>query len=208
MKRRIEMQSYPRRAHFEYFSTMANPYMGVTVEVDVTDFLAALKARSYPFFLSFLWCVTRAANSVPELRQRIDNGGIVEFDLCRTSHTVALDDGTYCYCQLTAELPLDQYLEYAAAEQERAKTERSLDDGDGLDLLFISTLPWLSYTALVNPTPSPADSNPRFTWGRWFRREDRTYLPVTALCNHALVDGAHLAELYEALKRSMREAIE
>ena len=50
---------------------MANPYMGLTVEVDVTDFLAEVKTRSYPFFLSFLRCVTRAANAVPEFRQRI-----------------------------------------------------------------------------------------------------------------------------------------
>lgn len=208
-KRRIDMEKYPRRAHFEYFSAMANPYMGVTVDVDVTDFLAGVKERGYPFFLSFLWCVTRAANSVPEFRQRIDrDGGIAEFDSCRTSHTVALDDGTYCYCQLSADSPLDEYIPYAAARQERSKRERSLDDGDGLDLYFISTLPWLSYTALTNPTPSPADSNPRITWGRWRESGGRKLMPVTALCNHALVDGIHLAAFYAALEREMKSAIE
>ena len=76
-KRKIDMASYERRAHFEYFNSMANPYMGLTVELDITDFLSKIEVRGYPFFLSFLWCVTRAANSVPELRRRIEDGGIV-----------------------------------------------------------------------------------------------------------------------------------
>ena len=202
-KRKIDMASYERRAHFEYFNSMANPYMGLTVELDITDFLSKIKGRGYPSFLSFLWCVTRAANSVPELRRRIEDGGIVEFDTCRTSHTLSLSDGTYCYCQLSADRPLAEYLEYAQAKQELAKTDRSLDDGDGLDLYFISTLPWLSYTALVQPTPTPADSNPRLTWGKWFERDGRVLLPFTALCNHSLVDGSHLANFFNALKAEM-----
>lgn len=199
-KRSIDMCTYPRRAHFEYFRSLANPYMGLTVEIDVTRFCERLSELGYPFFLSLLWCVNRAADSVPELRQRIEGDKIVEFDVCRTSHTLALDDGTYCYCQLSAGVPLAEYLEYAAAEQERARTARSLDDGaDASDLYFVSTIPWLSYTALTNPTPFPADSNPRFTWGKWFERDGRRLLPFTVLCNHALVDGAHLARFFAAL---------
>ena len=129
-KRYIDMDAYPRRAHFEYFSSMANPYMGVTVELDITDFCSRIKELGRPFFLSLLWCVNRAADSVPEFRQRIEAGRIVEFDSCRTSHTLALDDGTYCYCQLRASMPLGEYIAYASAEQERARSEQSLDDGD------------------------------------------------------------------------------
>ena len=35
----IPMETYPRRAHFAYFSTMAQPYAGVTVSVEITHFL-------------------------------------------------------------------------------------------------------------------------------------------------------------------------
>ena len=34
--RSIDMQNHPRRAQFEYFSQMANPYVGVTVNVDLS----------------------------------------------------------------------------------------------------------------------------------------------------------------------------
>ena len=72
--------------------------------------------------------------------------------------------------------------------------------GDPDELLFLSTLPWLSYTALVQPVPVPADSNPRITWGRYFEQGGRTLLPVTVLCHHALVDGVHIARFFRELE--------
>ena len=45
------------------------------------------------------------------------------------------------------------------------------------ELLFISTTPWLTYTALVQPVPIPADSNPRITWGKYFTQEGKTLVP-------------------------------
>ena len=90
----IPMETYPRRAHFAYFSTMAQPYAGVTVSVEITHFLESVQEKGSPFFLSFLYCVSRAANQVPELRQRIWKGEIIEYQNCPTSHTVALPDGT------------------------------------------------------------------------------------------------------------------
>ena len=200
----IPMETYPRRAHFAYFSTMAQPYAGVTVSVEITHFLESVQEKGSPFFLSFLYCVSRAANQVPELRQRIWKGEIIEYQNCPTSHTVALPDGTYCYCSLEVDRPFREFLPYAAAEQERVKAAPTLEDGeDGESLFFVSCVPWLSYTALTQPTPTPADSNPRITWGRWHRQEGRTLLPMTLLANHALVDGIHIARFYENLDREL-----
>ena len=202
----IGLEDFPRREQFLYFQSMRNPYVGVTVSVDVTEFLAGLRERERPFFLSTLFLVGRAANAVPEFRLRIVNGGIVEYDCCDTSHTVALPDGTYCYCRLPGGLSWEEFLPLARRETERAQTRRSLrdeDGGDPLPLLFVSSVPWLSYTALTQPTPEPPDSNPRITWGRWFEQNGRTMLPLTLLVNHSLADGRHLARFYEELARRM-----
>ena len=83
----LSRETYPRRAHLDYFCTMAQPYAGLTVPVDITDFYQAVGARKVPFFLSFLYCAARAANGVPELRQRLRGEEILEYDHCPTSHT-------------------------------------------------------------------------------------------------------------------------
>ena len=202
----IPMETYPRRAHFAYFSTMAQPYAGVTVSVEITHFLESVQEKGSPFFHSFLYCVSRAANQVPELRQRIWKGEIIEYQNCPTSHTVALPDGTYCYCMLRSEKPFQEYLPEAVQAQEAAKRRQSLEDGteeESLPLLFVSSLPWITYDGIVQPTPSPADSNPRITWGRYRREGTRAFLPVSLLCHHALVDGLHMARFYQNLEAEL-----
>lgn len=203
----LDMETYKRKNHFAYFNTLAYPYVGITVNVDITEFLAVVKEKQQPFFLTFCYCVGRAANQVPEFRQRIIDGKIVEYDFCKTSHTVALEDGTYCYCTLDAGQPFEEYLPYAIQAQEAAKIQKRVeDDKEEVDgLIFISTLPWLSYVSFIQPTPIPADSNPRITWGKYFRQGERVQMPVSVLCHHALVDGLHLSQFYKCLEKQIKE---
>lgn len=76
------------------------------------------------------------------------------------------------------------------------------EEEDRRSMYFISTLPWLHYTALIQPVAGGEESNPRITWGRF--QEDgrgRLQLPVTLLAHHALADGIHLAMFYQNLER-------
>lgn len=159
----LDMNDYKRKSHFDYFSNLAYPYVGLTVNVDITKFVNEVKKQKIPFFLSFHYCIAKAANSVPEFRQRIIDGKIAQFNCCKTSHTLSLEDGTYCHCTLRSDMAFEEYLPYAVQAQEAAKAAKSTEDKDDYmyELIFISSLPWLSYTALINPVPAPADSNPR-----------------------------------------------
>lgn len=201
----IDPKTDPRRAHFEYFCSLAYPYVGVTSEVDASRLDEFRRDSGAPFFLTLLYCAARAANAVPELRRRIRAGEILEYDFCPTSHTEARADGTYAYCTLRADRPLSEFLPAARAAQAACRESEGLEeDADALSCLFVSSLPWLSYTALVQPVPMPADSNPRITWGRAERKGERLCLPVSLLCHHALVDGRHIAQFYEALNEQFR----
>lgn len=91
----IDMETYRRRNHFEYFNSLAYPYVGTTSNVDITALLGKIKGEKLPFFLTVCYCAARAANRIPQFRQRIRENGIIEYDQCRVSHTVALEDETY-----------------------------------------------------------------------------------------------------------------
>lgn len=205
--RYLDMETYKRKEHFAYFNNLAYPYVGVTANVDITELLREIKTNGWPFFLTLCYCAGKAANQIPEFRQRIIDGKIAEFDRCATSHTVALEDETFCYCTLESDLPFPAYLPYAIKKQEEAKQAASIaeEKEEAYGKFFISSLPWLSYTALIQPVPVPADSNPRITWGKYFSQDDRTWLPVSVLCHHALVDGRHIAEFYRLLEEMCRE---
>lgn len=204
MLRPIDMEHYPRKSHFAYFSTMANPYVGMTAEVDVTDLYARTKALGGSFFLGCLYCAAKAANAVPELRQRIVDGRIMEADHCDSSHTVPLADGTYCYCRMSDEMPFAAFLQEGRRQKAISRENPGLDlESDETELLFISCVPWVRFTSLVQPTPYPADSNPRITFGRFERVGDRLKMPVDILVNHALADGRQIGEFFRLMQENL-----
>lgn len=204
-RRTIDMKTDPRSGQFEYFRTMADPWAGITVPVDVTDFLAALHGR--PFFLSFLYAVMRAANAVPELRRRLLDGEVVEYDHCDPSYTVMKPDGTgvYVYCLLKNDL---SSYEAFVAEGQRAQRETLArgtltEDGDVLSHFFVSCVPWLYYTQIKEPAAGADDSNPRIAWGKYAEQCGRMMLPVSLFINHALADGWHVTQFYQGLEREL-----
>ena len=72
-------------------------------------------------------------------------------------------------------------------------------------MYFISTLPWLHYTELIQPVGGGDDSNPRITWGKFQKDfQGREQLPVTLLAHHGLVDGIHIARFFENLEKQLR----
>lgn len=203
----LDMSKDPRREHFEYFRGMANPYVGTTVQVDVTELIDWHRRTGRPFFLSLLYCAVRAANAVPALRRRIIDGQAVEFERCDASYTVLREDGSYGFCRANCMRPFEEYLAEATARHERAKAEPEGYAEDETDLLFVSCLPWVRYVSLQLPTPVPADSNPRVTWGQYAEEGGRVTLPVSLLANHALVDGLHIGQFYAALEEQVRALI-
>lgn len=204
--KRIDLENDPRREHFKHFYGMAYPYVGVTVDVDVTELLALCREKGYSFYLMVLHAVALAADEVPEFRRRIDQGGVVEYDECPTSHTELKADGAYAYCTLRHHMPLADYLEKAEAARAAVRESGSIEEEDDVQsMYFISTLPWLHYTALIQPVACGEESNPRFTWGKYQENaQGRVMLPLSVLVHHALADGLHIARFYEAFDKQAK----
>lgn len=206
MRRPVDLSSGPRRAQYERFSAFRNPMVGVTAHVDITLLRARTQREGWPFFLTLLYCAIGAANAVPELRRRIVAGEVVEYDACLSSHTVALPDGSYTYCELDCSMPFAQFLPYATAQVERAKQSSGLDDGEEPErLFFVSSLPWLSFTGLSLPVAEPPESNPAITFGKFFAQGDRLLLPVNLTVHHGLADGLHIARFFEGFQSRLEQ---
>ena len=203
--RMIDMATFPRRAHFEHFRAQTYPYVGVTQMVDVTDLVRFCKAQGCSFYLTFIHAVALAADGVAEFRQRMHDGGVALYDACPTSHTEPLPDGTYCYCTLRHHMPFGEYIRYAEETRALYRQRGTIEEDDDVEsMYFISALPWLHYTALLQPVMGGEDSNPRITWGKYEQdAQGRLMMPVTVLAHHALVDGLHLGRFYEGLAREM-----
>ena len=202
----IDMDGYKRKAHFDYFRSLQYPYVGVTVEQDVTAALLFSKDAGRSFYLTILHAAALAADAVPELRQRIRNNKIVEYSECPTSHTERTQGNEYCYCTLRHHMSLSDYFETAEEARRNCEVNGIKEDDDVEGMYFISTLPWLHYTSLIQPFACNDESNPRITWGKYSITESgRVVMPVSILAHHALVDGSHIAQFYRNLEQEIEK---
>lgn len=203
--KKVDMEADPRSGQFAYFRAMVNPWAGVTVSVDITDFHKALNGR--PFFLSFLYAAVRAANDVPELRRRLRDGEVIEYDRCQPSYTAMRPNGVYVYCLVdSGTLPYEAFIREGKRKQQEALERKELKaTGDSLNHFFVSSLPWLSYTQIQHPCVSADDSNPRLSWGKFTEENGKVMLPVSLMFNHALADGWHATQFYRNLERELAE---
>ena len=160
MERRvIDMEKDPRREQFQLFSGYAFPYAGVTVQLDVTALELRLRAEHKPIFLTMLYVIHRAVNRVPELRRRIEDGQVVEYDECPVSFTEMKPDGSYAYCRMeSARVPYEDYIAMGRAQQAAARQGGTIETDRRAESpsIFASCLPWLNYTSLTHPACTPA----------------------------------------------------
>ena len=207
MKKYIDMETYPRKSHFAYFGSLAYPYVGFTANVDVTNPIRFAKEKGGSSFLAILYVAVKAANAIPELRQRIVDGKIVEFDYCNVGYTVAMPDKTFCNCYTESRMSIEEFFVDAKARQQEAMRNPGFvnPDEDETGLIFASCIPWLAFTQCIQPAPIPADSNPRIVFGKYIKEGDRTLMPLHIQCNHALVDGYHLSEFYRIFQEMADE---
>ena len=204
----IDMAGYARKAHFDYFRSLQYPYLGVTVEQDVTDVYCFSRKTGRSFYLAFIHAAALAADAVPELRQRIHDGQIIEYSECPTSHTERTQGLEYCYCTLHHHMELSDYFDRAEEARKNCAMNGITEDAGVESMYFISTLPWLNYTALIQPVAGGDESNPRITWGRYRETESgRIMMPVSILAHHALVDGEHIAQFYANLEQEIKKFV-
>jgi chloramphenicol O-acetyltransferase type A len=123
---------------------------------------------------------------------------VVEHDLVHPSFTVLLEDERLSFCTVPFEQNFQNFYEGARGLVKHVREHPVLQDEPGQDdLLYMTSIPWVSFTGVIHPVHMhPADSVPRFAWGRIFEEHGRMRLPLSVQVNHALMDGLHVGRFF------------
>lgn len=205
--RRIDLASWPRKEIFDLFGQGYSPYYDVTVSLEVTKPVKLCKRKGLSFYRTMIYALTRAVNRIPAFLVRIRPEGVFEIPWASPSYTVAGQEGLFGILSLDY-IPGESLSAFClrAAEKEQNSGGIQADEGERDDLIFISCVPWFSYTALSQERPlSPDDAFPRFLWGRYEEKEGRYILPFSMELNHRLLDGGHIRQLLEELEKVFDE---
>jgi chloramphenicol O-acetyltransferase type A len=199
MKTRIDLEKYPRRGLYEAFKDRDIPCFSTTGNVDITGLKRFIDANGHGFFVTLSFFISKAANAVPQLRHRIIDGELFEFDRIDPSYTVLLDDDTFSFCDSRY---FDNFAEYRRYAQTRIDAVRKCPDvstGSKDHRLFITNIPWFTFTSFTHPYYKMYGCIPVITVGKYFGHGRRVLVPVGIQVNHAVADGLHVGRFYQYL---------
>ena len=204
--RYIDLETWPRRQHFEFFGAFDQPHFSLCANVELTCFYPFIKERGYSMHLAIVYVLARAANKVPEFRYRQRGGEVVEHEVVHRAVTIMAENEVFNFCTMDYK---EDFTEFAAGAKERITytqkhpglATETVDD----NLLYMTAIPWVAFTNFKHPMHyQPADSVPRFAWGKFFEDGDALKMPLDVQVHHALMDGLHAGRYYEAVQEYLQ----
>ncbi len=194
----ITFENEHRRKHFEFFNEMEVPHFNLVAHVEFEAMSKFIKSNQLHFTSVAVYLICKAANSIPELRQRIRGDKVVEHDFVHPSFTVPTEGSdvfSFCYVDFTEDFPVFSNAVYDSIKSRQ--TEPSLEDEQGRDdYLFLSAMPWVHFTGFSHAMRiKGVDSVPRIAWGK-MGGAGGFQLPLGIQAHHALVDGRHAGQFF------------
>ncbi len=204
----LNLDSWNRKEHFEFFKNYDRPFFGITAEVDVTNAYQHAKKLNCSFFLYYLHKSLVAINEIEPFRYRIDvEGKVVVFDVIRGGATINRPDGTFSFSYLPYHRKFIDFAKEALLIIEKIRNTMGLPHTDrSQDVAYFSAIPWVKFTSVEHAMNSKVpDSVPKITFGKWEEREEKKLMPVSVHVHHALMDGVHVGEFYELFQQLLNE---
>lgn len=194
MYREIDLESWERRATFEFFKDYKDPFFNMAANLDVTRLYRFCKQNEMPFSIAVLYFSIATVNEIREFRLRMIDEKVVEFDRIEATQTILNEDNTFSFCYFPLKGSLEEFVREGIAAREKYRALKSFDvENDRIDLIYYSVIPWISFTSFKHANSGDnRQTVPRMVFGKMFESGDRRLMPFSVEAHHCLMDGYHV----------------
>lgn len=200
----IDLDTWPRREHFEHHLRTRPCEYSLTVELDVTRAAAAQRAAYRKTYPAQIWALASAVNRLEAFRMCLDGDG-------RPAVWPRVDPAfpvfnpereTSCWVTTPFDEDFGRFHDTVVGlvDTHHESVEMFPQGPLPANCFTVSSLS-TSFTGLTMQIREDGDQLlPIFTIGRRVRRGDRTMLPLAIQVHHAAADGFHAGRLVSRLK--------
>ncbi len=204
----IDLETWDRKDYFNMYLGTDFPYINVGANLDITNLLAFCGKRDLPSYLTMVFSAHHVAARITNFRYRIKDGRPILNDKIHASFTY-MPKGRDLFINVTPEYADDitTFLKNAREMIARQGTDLGLSRLRGrYDIIGYSAIPWIQYTHFIRSIAKMGvDSNPKVTWGKYFKEGDHVLMPFSVQVHHGLMDGLHVGRYFEMVQRYIDE---
>lgn len=200
MFHKIDFETWERKEHFKYYINLIKTNYNLTAELNISQLMEKVKEKKLKFFPTMLYCIIKAVNQNKEFRMDYDKeGNLGYWDYVVPSYTIFHnDDKTFSDIWSEYDENFEKFYKNIVEDIEKYKDIKGVKTklGRGDNFCPISCIPWLSFTGCANDTYSEAKMLfPVIAFGKYFKRDEMTMIPISVFVNHAVADGYHTCKL-------------
>ena len=207
MKQKLNLDTWNRKEHFEFFKQMEEPFFGMTTRIDCTKAYEKAKQLGVSFFTYYLHKTLVAVNSLEPFRYRIINDEVYIFDQINASATILREDKTFGFSLMEYDENLTVFAEITKKEIERIQNTTGLITRDfNINLIHFSAVPWIDFTSYSHARSfSWPDSCPKISFGKMIDENGKKSMTMAIHVHHGLMDGYHVGEFLTLFQHLMNE---
>ena len=207
MKTIIDLKTWNRTAHFEFFSKFDEPFFGITTPIDCTIAYQKAKAIQVPFFVYYLHKTLVAINRIENFRLRIEDENVVLYDEIDASATIMREDKTFGFSFMKYHEDIHEFNKIAQLEIQRIQnTSGILTREYPENIIHFSAVPWINFTGLTHSRKySISDSCPKISFGKLMDEDGKKTMALSVTAHHGLLDGYHIGLFIETLQQELNK---
>ena len=208
--RKIDLEHWPRREHYEYYTQKLKVEYNLTARVQVDHLLDFCHQHGYRFYPALICIVTKVLNQLESYKMFRNQEG----ELCVWDHIVPNytffhpDDKTFSDCWSEYSEDFDTFYQTIVRDMETFKDHKGIKARPGQPANFycISCAPWVDFTAYsTRATNGEPKFFPIITMGRYTQENGKTTMPVNLMIAHAVCDGYHAGLFFNTLQAALDE---
>lgn len=198
----LDVESWPRKATYEFFKDYADPFFNFAANIEITALYQFCKLNNLSISLAILFYALAAVNEIREFRIRLQNGKLVEFDTIHATQTILNADETFSFAYFEMRPDVFAFDTEGKIALERYKSLKTFDvESNRTDLIYCSVIPWVSFTSFKHASRlDRTQTIPRVVFGRIFDDGRAKKMPLSVEANHTIMDGFHVGKLFNRLQ--------
>ena len=207
MKTLLDLDNWPRKEHFHFFSKFEEPFFGLVAEIDCTKAYERSKSLGVSFFTFYLHKTLVAVNNIEPFRYRIENNNVYIYDEVHASATISRPDESFGFSLIPYDTDFETFSKNALIEIERVKNTPGLftRSFEMENLIHFSAIPWVNFTSLSHARSYTfPDSCPKISFGKMMVSETgKRTMSMSVHVHHGLMDGLHVGRFVDFFQQEM-----
>ena len=186
---------------YERFSSYEYPYLSIISPVDITNVYNWTQKNKISVYATLSYCVACSINAIPELKQRIENEEVFEYNQIAVTFSVLRPDNSFGYSRIVEFAPENEFINSFNEAKVEVLSNMKVPHEQRNDVIYLTCLPWIRITSLINPMSLKyPDTIPRIAWGKIWQDSNRYFCDFSIQVHHALADGYHLGQFFIQLE--------